>query len=119
MIIFAQIALILAVLALMGYFLGKTDNKSSALKKLLVCLLAVTAVVFIIFPGWADKVANFVGIGRGADLVFYSLVIIVGFQSIHNSILRKDAKKREAKFIRKVSLLQKQVDELRDELNKK
>jgi len=119
MIIFAQIALILAVLVLIGYFLGKTDSKSSALKKVLVGLLAIVAIIFIIFPGWADQVANFVGIGRGADLVFYSLVVIVAFQTIHNSILRKEAKKREAKIIRRVSLLQKQLDELRDQLGKK
>jgi hypothetical protein len=32
--------------------------------------------VLVLFPNWTNAVANLVGVGRGADLIFYCFVLI-------------------------------------------
>lgn len=72
-----QSLLILSFVALSGYALIRFQN--AALERLAVLACSACAVVFVFFPMWATKVANFVGVGRGADLLIYLLTIFVFF----------------------------------------
>jgi hypothetical protein len=96
------------------FFLGKSGSKASALKKIVAFAIAIAAVIFAVKPSIADQVAHFIGVARGADLIFYIFVVIVMFQTVERSLRAKEARKREAKFIRKISLMQKDLDELRE-----
>src|SRR5688572_632522 len=73
-----QIILILAMVAIAAYLLRATPTpKHLAIRRLLVLLVLVAAVVVVIWPGVLTWLAQQVGIGRGSDLLFYAA--IVGF----------------------------------------
>jgi hypothetical protein len=50
-------------------------ERSLALKRIFALLFVVAAVLAIIFPNALTAVANFFGIGRGADLLLYVFIL--------------------------------------------
>lgn len=57
-----------------------------AIRRLLLLVAAVAAVVAIAWPDAVNWIANLVGVGRGTDLVLYALVIVFIGTSISNSV---------------------------------
>ncbi len=45
----------------------------------LLLILIATATLFIIFPNLSNQLAHRLGVGRGADLVFYTSILIFWF----------------------------------------
>ena len=71
-----KIILIAAVLIAAYFLVRSTANaKNVALRRLLLLLFALIAVISIIFPDITGIVASWVGVGRGTDLLLYMLVI--------------------------------------------
>lgn len=69
---FVQIALlVLFTLILVKVLSGSGTHAINAWKKLGISLLTVVMVVSVLFPDVTNMTANFVGIGRGADLLLY------------------------------------------------
>ena len=97
--------LIVAVLATMAVFLRLRSSRTRALTNILALIFAVFAVMAILFPEWTTRVANLIGIGRGADLLLYCLVIVVIFMVVNNNLRRQAADKRFAKVVRHISLM--------------
>lgn len=54
---------------------GGTNARHMAIRRILVVLFAVGAAFSIFFPGLLTELANFLGIGRGTDLVLYAMVV--------------------------------------------
>lgn len=54
---------------------SRSDARHLAIRRILMTLFAAVAIYFIIFPSAATKVARLFGVGRGADLLTYGLVI--------------------------------------------
>lgn len=72
-----QIILIAATLGLVLLLLQKRGNaRTKAWKRLIMLALAVAAVVSILNPELTSTVANFVGVGRGTDLLLYLLTAV-------------------------------------------
>ncbi|MEO7147115.1 MAG: DUF2304 domain-containing protein, partial [Terrimesophilobacter sp.] len=72
-----QIILIVAILGIAFYFVRTTPSaRHLALRRLLLSLALVCAIVVILAPGWLTAIAHFVGIGRGTDLLLYGLVVV-------------------------------------------
>lgn len=46
-----------------------------ALRRLTLLLLIALAAIAVIFPGLSNEVAKLVGVGRGADLLLYGVVV--------------------------------------------
>jgi len=71
-------------------------NRSSRLIFSRVFFLAVTAAGFLllIFPESASRIANSVGIGRGADLIFYMFILFAWswFAAISSRLRKSDRK---------------------------
>ncbi len=96
-----QLLLITCVALIAVYFFVRLRN--SLLDLLLLLLLLATAVVFILFPELTNQLANKLGVGRGADLVFYTSIILFWFvilklyarlrklEQIITTLVRKDA----------------------------
>jgi small membrane protein len=80
-----QVILIAATLGLVVLLLQRRATaRTRAWKRLILVALAVTAVVSILNPELTTRVANFVGVGRGTDLLLYILIavflyVVVGF----------------------------------------
>lgn len=75
MIFIVQLVLVIAVvfvsLALMR---GGSNTRHLAIRRLLLVVFAFAAVVSIFLPELLTRVAQFLGIGRGTDLVLYALI---------------------------------------------
>ncbi|MDZ4794696.1 MAG: DUF2304 domain-containing protein [Bacteroidota bacterium] len=72
-----KILLITGVAFIAVYFFIRLRN--SLLDILLLLVLIAAAIVFILFPDITNQLANKLGVGRGADLVFYTSIIIFWF----------------------------------------
>jgi small membrane protein len=96
-----QILLITGVVLVAVYFFVRMHN--SVLDILLLLALVSAALVFIFFPDATNRIANKLGVGRGADLVFYLSIITFWFvilklyvrirqlEKIVTDVVRKDA----------------------------
>lgn len=56
-------------------------NRSRAIlfERILIIFITLGGVYFVFFPENASKIAKLVGIGRGADLIFYLFIIFSWF----------------------------------------
>jgi hypothetical protein len=96
-----KILLITGVAFIAVYFFLRLRN--SLFDLLLLLVLICAAVVFILFPNLTNQLANRLGVGRGADLVFYISIIIFWFvilklyarirklEQVVTAIVRKEA----------------------------
>ncbi|MBI5371109.1 MAG: DUF2304 domain-containing protein [Sphingobacteriales bacterium] len=96
-----KILLITGVAFIAVYFFVRLRN--SLFDLLLLLLLLCTAVVFILFPELTNRLAHKLGVGRGADLVFYTSIILFWFvllklyarlrklEQVITTLVRKDA----------------------------
>lgn len=76
----------LAVLALLVLYAFGQRRRSGPLSYGII-LAALAGAVLVIFPDLSTALAHAVGVGRGADLVFYVFMLIV-FAAIANLHLR-------------------------------
>lgn len=71
-----QILLVTGVI-LVGLFLARPAGGDShlALRRLFMLGFVIVAIASILFPQWLSWLANLIGVGRGADLLLYALVL--------------------------------------------
>lgn len=71
-----QFVLIAAVVALGALVMRRTGADSHlAIRRILMMLFVIAAVLSILFPQWLTWLAGLVGVGRGTDLLLYVFVI--------------------------------------------
>ncbi|NHF63901.1 DUF2304 domain-containing protein [Microcella pacifica] len=72
-----QIILVLALLGIAVYLLRSTPSpRHLAIRRLVMLVGILVGIVVIIWPDLLTVLAQLVGIGRGADLLFYVAIII-------------------------------------------
>ncbi len=102
-----KVALVLVVLALLFWFLtNRNASRTRAGVKLALITFVLMAIIVIIFPEMANDIAHFLGVGRGADLILYSLVVAFIFLVLTLYIKSKDEQKRVVKLARQLALLE-------------
>ena len=72
-----QILLVVAVIVI-GLFLARPTGGGDshlAIRRLFMFAFVIVAIVSILFPQWLSYIANLIGVGRGADLLLYALVL--------------------------------------------
>jgi len=75
-----QVLLIVAVLVVAARLLRGQGARHQAIRRMMLVLFAVAAVLSILFPATWTRLANLVGVGRGADLLLYALMVaFLGF----------------------------------------
>lgn len=100
-----KILLIALVLVLSLYmFKANLGAKQTAWRRLGILAFAVAAVIVVIFPGITTTVARFVGVGRGADLLLYVLVVVVLYNMLMQAKQRNAAERRLTKLAREVAI---------------
>lgn len=114
---FFQLLLILGIVAaaiLSIRFLR--GERSLAIKRIMALVAALAAILAILFPSILTKVANFFGIGRGADLLLY--VFIIGALLFAVATVRAKARSdaRVTQLARAVALMEARLTE-RQELS--
>jgi small membrane protein len=75
-----------------------------AIDKLFIGFILITGIFFVLYPELTNQLAHFLGIGRGADLIFYLAILGFGYLSL---VLYSKIKKLEDQLsviVRKQSL---------------
>lgn len=105
-----QILLLIVLILLFGYLLrSRGSSKVRAYKKLFLVVVMIGAVVAVLYPGVTSNIAKIVGVGRGADLVFYVTTIVVLFTLLNDYVKDKEEDRRTVKLARRVALLEEQL----------
>ena len=100
-----KILLIVLVLVLSLYmFKANLGAKQTAWRRLGILAFAIVAVVVVIFPEITTKVAQFLGVGRGTDLLLYGLVVVVLYNMLMQAKQRNAAERRLTKLAREVAI---------------
>lgn len=75
-----QILLIFAAAVLGGYIFGNLHTqKGRAWKRIILVVFIIAMVGAILLPNQTTRVAHWVGVGRGADLLLYGLAVAFVF----------------------------------------
>jgi hypothetical protein len=99
-----QLLLVLGIVVIIGWLFMKRGAKQLAVRRLLIIAFAMFAVLTILFPGVLTRVANLVGVGRGADLLLYATVLVLlGFLALQEA-RTKAAEKRTTYLARRLAL---------------
>jgi small membrane protein len=76
-----KLAFIALTAGALFYFLVAT--RKSALQRLFLLFFFGTGMIFIVQPELTNQIAHLVGIGRGADLIFYLSTLTLFFCCFH------------------------------------
>jgi hypothetical protein len=102
-----QALLIVGVLLFLIFFLANPRNlKIQASKKILGVIFVLIAVFFILFPNSSNRLAHLVGVGRGADLMLYILVLAFIFVTLNSYIRMRQEEVRTTTLARKIAILE-------------
>ncbi len=69
-----QWILIAGLLLALGY--AVLQRRKSRMVSLAIAAISLAGIYFVVFPDDTSRLARFMGIGRGADLVFYCWIVI-------------------------------------------
>ena len=78
-----SIQIILIASSLLAAIVGSFAFKSGVVSRLLAMVFFAVASAFVLFPNATTRIANFLGVGRGADLLLYLSL----FAGIHAFLL--------------------------------
>lgn len=107
-----QVALILMVGFISIYFmLHRRSSRTQAGMKLFLLVFTVGAIISILYPNMLNVIANWLGVGRGADLMLYSLIVVFVFTVFNNYLEFRDKDALIAILARRVTLLEKDLEE--------
>ena len=80
----AQLVLVAALVLVSVYLLkAKRSPSQQAIRRLVILGVLVAGALAVVFPEYTTTIANVVGIGRGADLVFYAFIVFGLFYVVH------------------------------------
>lgn len=109
-----QILLIAAIIVLAVFMMRRTGTDSHlAIRRLLMGLFVVAAVLSVLFPQWLSWLAQLVGVGRGTDLVLYALIIIF-LAFVYTQYRRNGALQRQLTLLARKLALMEAAQELDD-----
>lgn len=102
-----KVLLILSVVVVLAYVArGRASGRQLALRRLAGVAFSLTWIVAVIAPDLVTRVANLVGVGRGADLVLYVLAVAFLVTAIAQRQHLLDVEGRVAQLTRELALLE-------------
>jgi hypothetical protein len=97
----SQVLFIASILGFLAYIFWL---RTAGTDRLLYALLVVVGIFLVLFPELATRLAHLIGIGRGADLVFYLFVIGSLFLSAHLLARLHDAERKITLLVRRLAV---------------
>ena len=88
--------------------------RARAWKRLLLLGLVGAAIVTILRPEASTRVANFVGVGRGTDLLLYLLTVLFLYVTVTIYLKFRDVETRITALARRLAIEEALADEPRD-----
>lgn len=99
-----QLILVAVIIAIAAWLMVKRGTKQLAVRRLLVLAFAVFAVVAVMVPSIVTRLANLVGVGRGADLLLYATVVVLLGMIALQEARAKNEEKRTTHLARRLAL---------------
>jgi len=90
--------------ALLGLVLYAFRLRTVLVDRLIYALLALTGLVLVIHPSLSTDIANRLGVGRGADLLLYTLVMLSLFRDLGVASELKQIERRLTLLVRASAL---------------
>ncbi len=97
-----QVLLVTAIILLAVYMYRRL--RSTLLDVLLVILFVSTGIFFVLFPNITNKMAHLVGVGRGADLIFYLAILFLFFLLLKLYSRLRKVEQKFTEFVRNKSI---------------
>jgi hypothetical protein len=101
--------LLLSGLAATGWLIFLRRNRLP-LHIMTVFGLIAAGGVAVVFPGITQRVAELVGVGRGADLVAYLAIVVVMFVLLHYYTKFVELQRHVTELTRELAILRAEVD---------
>jgi hypothetical protein len=102
--IFSVLLIIFALLAIFKTYKQYRKSRISLHWSILWTLIWLLLITVALMPNLTTIIANAVGIGRGADLIIYSTIIILLY-GFYNLITTQDLQRRElTELTRKIAI---------------
>ncbi len=103
--IFIKVLLIAAFLILAVVLLRPTGTaRGQAVRTILMVLLLVVAILAVVFPQLVNDVAVMLGVGRGADLLLYGLIVVFVANALTTARKRREQDRQITLLARKMAL---------------
>ena len=100
-----RFVLIIAIAAIILWFLHhRSTTRGQAWSKVGVTLLLLFAIAAILLPEDMNKLANFFGVGRGADLVLYGETVLFLGSLLTQYLHRQDDHLKMIQLARKIAI---------------
>ena len=100
---------LLTAFAAIGWFVFLKRNRLP-FHIVIVFALLITGAVAVIFPQHTDIVANFVGVGRGVDLITYLIEVVVLFVLLHYYTKFVELQRQLTDVVRELAILRAEVE---------
>jgi small membrane protein len=97
-----QVVLTACIIIIAAYMYLRLRN--TFLDLILILLFLITGVVFVIFNEITDKMAHFLGIGRGADMIFYLGLLFLFFLMLKLYARLRKVEENLTELVRKKSI---------------
>ena len=104
---------LLGALAAIGWFVFLKRNRLPVHIVVVFAMLAAGGFA-VIFPEETDKIANFVGVGRGVDLITYVIEVTVLFVLLHYYTKFVDLQRQVTELTREMAILKAEVEKAPD-----
>lgn len=85
-------------------YLFISRSRILVLERLFTLMIVICGIVFAIFPDLTTRIAQSVGIGRGADLIFYLFILYSIFRFSISSTKQKIIEQNLTKIVRQMAL---------------
>lgn len=100
-----QILLVAAIaVVIISSLRNRNAMRLQAGKKVLFGLFVVGCIAAVVYPQGMTTVANWVGVGRGTDLVLYGMVVAFLFVSLNTYLKFRDYEARLTRLARRVAI---------------
>ncbi len=97
-----QILLVLGIIVISAYMYIRL--RSTLFDVLLIILFLMTGIFLVLFPDTSTEIANFVGVSRGADLLFYFSILFLFFLVLKLYSRLRRIEQKFTELVRKKSL---------------
>ena len=112
MTLWIQILLVLGLILTAVYLVRSTPSAShQAIRRILVIIAVLVGVVAVIWPGLLSGIAHALGVGRGADLLLYGLVVVFLVESVSNYKRSVTASRTTSALARELALTEARLEE--------
>jgi hypothetical protein len=97
---------ILLIASIIGFLVYAFWIRTAGTDRLIYVALVLGGILLVLFPTLATRLANLIGIGRGADLVFYLFVISSLFVAVHLRARLHEAERSITRLTRRMAIEQ-------------